>query len=127
MSEPPLSTSPSSRSSSSSGASTEASSAGSSSGNPPASEIPTEYVRWETLASSSRHTVQAALSIAEQMPMTGLGNAPSAALEHAPALVIGDHLVEQPLLGAAVVDVVLVDRVTERLLGELAFLPEVDR
>ena len=37
-------------------------------------------------------------------------HAGSAALEHAPALVVGDDLVEQALLGAAVVEVVRVDR-----------------
>ena len=50
-----------------------------------------------------------------------------AALEHAALLVVRHDLVEQALLELAVVQVVLVDRVAERLLGEVALLPEPDR
>ena len=51
----------------------------------------------------------------------------SAALEHPAALVVGHDLVEEPLLRAPVVEVVLVHRLAERLLGERAALPQVDR
>src|SRR5262249_33227680 len=56
------------------------------------------------------------------MPTTGA----SATLEHAAPLVVSDDLVEQALLGAAVVQIVLPDRLAERALGELARLPERD-
>jgi hypothetical protein len=47
-----------------------------------------------------------------------------AALEHPAALVVGDHLVEELLLELPVVEVVLVDGIAERLLGEVRALPE---
>src|SRR5439155_16836627 len=59
--------------------------------------------------------------------MMATGRAGSATLEHAPALVVGDDLREQALLGPAVVEVVLPDFLTERALGELAALPEIHR
>src|SRR6188472_3911514 len=46
-----------------------------------------------------------------------------AALEHAGALVVGDDLVEQPLFGLAVVQVVEPDVVAEGPLDEIAVLP----
>src|SRR5207302_10666330 len=49
-----------------------------------------------------------------------------AALEHARALVVRDDLVEQALLGLAVVQVVRPDLLAEDLLGERALLPELD-
>src|SRR5215208_3771973 len=75
----------------------------------------------------SFHTVHAARSTIAQMPITGRLMPPSAAFEHAAALVVGDHLVEEPLLRAPVVQVVLPDGLTEGPLGELAALPEVHR
>src|SRR5918995_6111891 len=50
-----------------------------------------------------------------------------APLEHPRALVVGDHLVEQPLLRPPVVQIVLPYRLAERPLGELAALPQIDR
>jgi hypothetical protein len=51
---------------------------------------------------------------------------PLAALEHPASLVVGDDLVEEPLLSPPVVQVVLPDRLAERLAGEVASLPELD-
>src|SRR5215212_11579818 len=50
-----------------------------------------------------------------------------AALEHAAALVVRHDLVEQPLLGLAVVQIVLPDGLAEGVPRELAALPQLDR
>src|SRR5918992_6167065 len=78
-------------------------------------------------ASTSRQTVHAAGWIAAVIPITGRLATTLAALEHAAPLVVGDHLIEQPLLGAPVVQVVRPHVLAERLLCERARLPEVDR
>src|SRR5205085_11580265 len=49
-----------------------------------------------------------------------------AAFEHPAALVVGDDLVEQPLFGSSVVQVVAPHRITEGFARELAPLPEIN-
>src|ERR1700761_6968763 len=56
------------------------------------------------------------------MPIRGL-----ATLVQTLALPAGDRLVEEPLLGAAVVQIVVDDLVAERAAGERAFLQGADR
>src|SRR4051812_30080694 len=53
------------------------------------------------------------------------GKRGSAALEHPAPLVVGHHLVEQLLLELPVVQIVLPDGLTERLLREVALLPQL--
>src|SRR3954454_16918644 len=83
-----------------------------------------------TVAPSAANSSQVAAPIPPAAPGTTHTlppSRPSATFEHAAPLVVGDDLVEQALLGPPVVEVVPPDRLTERALGELARLPQLDR
>src|SRR3954452_14366415 len=80
------------------------------------------------VTTSSCHGSRRTRSTAAQIPIAqALTGGELAALEHAPALVVGDHLVELLLLVPAVVEVVLVHRLAEGTLCEVASLPELER
>src|SRR5580765_3743367 len=108
-SAPPEKSSPSSASSVSS---TPSSLGGTSSGRAPARSTAWTYANGMSAASSD-HAPHFAGSTYVVMPTTGL-----ATLEHPLPLVTRDHLVEQLLLGARVVQVVVDDLVAEQLPGE---------
>src|SRR5438034_4133820 len=112
---------PSSRSSQGSGSAPAASSGGSTSASAPARWTASTYVRWVKTTTSS-HGPRTTRSIAAQIPTAGGPKSDSAALEHPAPLVVGHDLVEQPLLRAPVVEVVLPGRLAERLAGEVASL-----
>src|SRR6266545_3945993 len=115
------------RSSSRSGASATASSGGNKSASAPAAWAAATYERG-AIVTTSFQPPQRTRSIAAQIPIAQpLMARLSAALEHAPALVVRHDLIEQSLLGAAVVEIVAPDGLPEGLAGELASLPEVDR
>src|SRR3954451_12798418 len=83
------------------------------------------------VTTSSCHGSRRTRSTAAQIPiaqaLTGYDPSGLPPFEHAPALVVGDDLIELLLLVPAVVEVVLVHRLAEGALGKVTFLPEVER
>src|ERR687891_2705220 len=73
-------------------------------------------------AGSSQAPQRTPGSAYDVIPMRGL-----ATLEHPLALVAGDHLVEEALLGTGVVEVMVDDVLAERGAGHRSALERVDR
>src|SRR5947208_4981381 len=79
------------------------------------------------MVTTSSHGPRLTRSTAAQIPIAqSLTGWNLAALEHAPTLVVGDDPLVVLLLVPSVVQVVLVHRLAEGLLGELAALPELE-